>query len=149
MGCFRSAVQYLTAVLTLGQSCMIFFSMCGLKTNGPESLAVAISVVSEHLPRFKPTQASTCLRRRDSTLLCFCNDKMYVSEYLILHDSVSLFPLISDQTPLLLRNVSFVRDNRKYSVIETDGSSAPSFSALSADTEAPVSCHINVGYLSN
>lgn len=74
---------------------------------------------------------------------------MYVSEYLILHDSVSLFPLISDQTPLLLRNVSFVRDNRKYSVIETDGSSAPSFIALSADTEAPVSCHINVGYLSN
>lgn len=82
-------------------------------------LAVAISVFSERLLRSKPTQVSTCLRRRDSTLLCFCNDKMYVSAYLILHDSVSLFPLFSDQTPHLLRNVSFVRDYRKYSVIKT------------------------------
>lgn len=116
-------------------------------------LAVAISVFSKRLLRSKPTQVSTCLRRRDSTLLCFCNDKMYVSAYLILHDSVSLFPLFSDQTPHLLRNVSFVRDYRKYSVIKTSSEAASHNPSLCLQTqiltEAAVSCHINVGYISN
>lgn len=87
---------------SLGPGCFSF------DVQTENKLAVAISVFSERLLRSKPTQVSTCLRRRDSTLLCFCNDKMYVSAYLILHDSVSLFPLFSDQTPHLLRNVSFV-----------------------------------------
>lgn len=111
-------------------------------------LAVAISVFSERLLRSKPTQVSTCLRRRDSTLLCFCNDKMYVSAYLILHDSVSLFPLFSDQTPHLLRNVSFVIESIQS--LKQAASHNPSLCLQTQIlTEAAVSCHINVGYISN
>lgn len=132
---------------SLGPGCFSF------DVHSENKLAVAISVFSERLLRSKPTQVSTCLRRRDSTLLCFCNDKMYVSAYLILHDSVSLFPLFSDQTPHLLRNVSFVRDYRKYSVIKTSSEAASHNPSACLQTqiltEAAVSCHINVGYISN
>lgn len=121
-GYFRSVVQNLTAVLTLARSWMLFFRPASWKQTAQNSLQLLFlwfpSVSWGPNPRRCPPVWDAVIQ------LCCCNDKMYVSAYLILHDSVSLFPLFSDQTPHLLRKVSFVRDYRKYSVIKTSSEAA-------------------------
>lgn len=119
-----------------------FLSTCILKTNLQLLFLCFPSVSWGPNPRRCPPVWDAVIQLCSASVMTKC-------AYLILHDSVSLFPLFSDQTPHLLRNVSFVRDYRKYSVIKTSSHNPSLCLQTQILTEAAVSCHINVGYISN